>query len=746
MSKFFKKMTTLALAAALFVSVPGAKAFAALKKTTTSDNFDNTEYVGKVDPATWTTSASSIKTEEVIPSTKALKIGYGSNEVQAALISKNELKDLKEVSFNIKYCTPGWFNIAFRKTKDALLTDNGEINPYVRPKGGIFTRDEWQHVKIVVTSATTFDIYVADYGKDFGDPAESFALTADESFESCYFDFELNTSDCSDYLPCAYLDNVKFTLGDGTVLEDTFEDGTMANLESYGATVTKDGSTNTYTPDHNIELVDGASKLAFDKSKKGDFIMLAKEIEKNDKFLKPSNAVLDVTFDAKFGEDAADTDSLSYFFAMESAAGSPLNSTWCYTLTKDGGEVVYYNASGEKEELEGHLNNFTSLTADKGSTIRLKLTLGGELTVYENGESVLTYTGVDAYSGFTGFSVTGDNVSKIYVDNVSINEYAFEKVVTKSVSHNFNNNYFGPEGKEDLVYRADSGTIEVIDNELSFERCSDGSYFGSAYKYDTFTAEFKMTSIYGGWQPGDATDGCMAANRWIGLDFGRKSAKVTSYGSYATLGIRVTHPTVDNNDSKKLITNWKKCENFLYKSGVSELENYVYTKVADIPATLFKDITYDKVNTQRSDISADDAVCFRLVAEDNRVSLYMKKASEGEYTLYVTVDNVDPSGYFAIVCTGYAYCTFDDFVVTNTADIYDLADTEKPASGEGSGSGEVKTEVIYDRANVDVNWQEELNLNGGSSKSGCGSSVGGSMTGIAALLGLLVAFKKKKKD
>ena len=756
MKKFAKSAAAVISALAIIATTPIAQAFAAQKKTTTSDNFDNASVIGSIDSEKWSKNSSSIKVEEVIPSTYALKMGsQGGNEVQAALVSKNQLKNLKEITFDIKYCSPSWFHIGFPKTKNDMMTANGEFNPYRRDllQGcDIFKQNEWQSVKIEVLSEKTFNLYVADKGKEFpSEPikADGYTLPDTDSFKDCYFEMEVQTSENMDKDPHVFVDNFKFISEDNSVVEDDFENQSMTNFEALGATVKNADGEKTYVADYSVVFVDGANKLAFDSSKKGDMLMLSKKIEKNDKFLKSSDAVLDVSFDVIFDESAADTDSLSYFFAMDSAAGTPFKNTWAYTITKNGGKAERFDADGNIEESEGNTNEFVGLTSEEGSTIKIKLTQNGTLYVYENGEEKLCMGGVDKYEGFTGLAVQTDNTSKIYVDNFVINEYSFEKVVTKSVSHNFSNGYFGPDGKEDFVYLADSGTIEARDGELVWERCADGTYFGSAYKYDNFVMEYKMTSIYGGWQPGMATDERTAANRWIGFDFGRKSAKSKTYGSYGMIATRITHPTINNDDSKKLVSNWKKCDTFLYKAaGTSEMQDEVFTIVKDIPSSYFKDITYDGESVKKTDISSDAAVCFKWVGEDNKLSLYMKRADEGEYTLYITVENIEISGYLAIMCTGYVYCTFDDFSVTNTATIYDLADTTVP----DKGSGGTKTEVIYDRGNVDVNWNDELDLNknnGGSSgdgRKGCGASVGAGSVGVTgAVIAAAVALKKKRK-
>ncbi len=771
MKKITKTIVVFVLVALLSVSFCNVSAFASTLKTTTSDDFDNSQNVGSVDTETWTASSSAIKTEEVLEPTYALKLGSaGGTEVQAALVSKELLTNLKTITFDIKCNTKqNWINIAFPKTREVLTTDNdgkptnGEFNPYrmpsesgrksIRPLGGVFKQNEWQSVKIEVLTANTCYIYITDKGKEFPtepftkDTGEPYMLADTDSFESCYFEMELNTSENRDTDPHVFVDNFKFESSDGTVWEENFESQTMVNLESIGATVTQeDGSTASYTPDHTIELVQGSNRLAFDAVQKGDFLKLNKKIEKNDKFLKSEDAVLDITFDMFFDADAAESDSLSCFFAMADDAENPLNGSWCYTFTKNGGAVEHYNADGTKAELTQNTCSLANLASDNGSRIQLKLTAGGTLIVFENSEEKMRFEGIDGYEGFCGFVATVDNQSKIQLDSVAVSEYCFEKVKTKSVSTNFSSNYFGPEGNEDFVYNADSGTIEVSNNELVLSRCSDSTYFGSAYKYDNFVAEFKMTSIYGGWKKGDSVADKMAANRWIGFDFGRKTATLRNYGTYGTLAVRVTHPTKNNDDNKDLVSNWKSCETFLYKSaGVSELTGEVVTRVNSIPSSYFQNITYDGTNTHRDDISADAAVCFKIVGEGNKISLYMKRADEGDYTLYVTVEGVKVSGYLAIVCTGYAYCSFDDFSITNTAEIYDIADTPVP----DEDSGVTKTEIIYDRANNDVNWQEELDLNSGAASSGADIVwivVVSVLGAVAVALAVLLFLSQKKRS
>ena len=144
-------------------------------------------------------------------------------------------------------------------------------------------------------------------------------------------------------------------------------------------------------------------------------------------------------------------------------------------------------------------------------------------------------------------------------------------------------------------------------------------------------------------------------------------------------------------------------------------DSVVTTQVKPIPASLFKDIQYDGVLTEKQNIDEGDALCVRLVMENGTLSLYLKKASETSFTKYYEAKNLKATGYVALRCTGYTYLELDDFSMANTSPVYICAENHVPETI-------IKEEeiIIYDRGNLDVNWDEEVKLNKGS---GCGSAI-----------------------
>lgn len=121
----------------------------------------------------------------------------------------------------------------------------------------------------------------------------------------------------------------------------------------------------------------------------------------------------------------------------------------------------------------------------------------------------------------------------------------------------------------------------------------------------------------------------------------------------------------------------------------------------------------------------------------------MKRADEAEYTLYITLDHVEPAGYMALTCTGWTFWTIDNFEIKNTASVYEEAPEVNIEETQKVGYEERGLGV------QDTGWEEEQKLNENSS-AGISPMVwiagaGGIVVIGAAILILYCVRKKKSK-
>ncbi|MBQ4269385.1 MAG: hypothetical protein IJB97_07050, partial [Clostridia bacterium] len=256
---------------------------------------------------------------------------------------------------------------------------------------------------------------------------------------------------------------------------------------------------------------------------------------------------------------------------------------------------------------------------------------------------------------------------------------------------------------------------------------SDGTLFGTCYQYDDFILDYKLTDIYVGTEEVDDMDKT-GAGRWFGLDIARPNYDTSYYGHYLMLYFNIVlNDNVANTSLNAFVTN----------SGPTPETMQI---VQDpIPMSLFRDISYDGSSKLLEDVAAEDAVCVRWVAENNVLKLYMKKASEVQFTWYATISGIETNGYMALCCTGFTHLHLDDFSLANTSTVYSCASNEAPEKQI------IEVEAPYDynkyRDN-DENFENELNY---LNATGCGSSVSG-MILPAVLIGAVGYFVFRKKE
>ncbi len=745
-----RKILAGCMAAVLVLStiVPTANVYAGRKTKSYADDFDNESVLKSYDSEVWSElgTGGTIKTKQITNPDKVLEFkGKSVNGENTVMMTIDWYWEVHSLSFDVKVPEQGsWFGVDF--------VDIDEPEDYVgdyKKKGepmcyGSFKLSEdddfgipgtdwtywgfsdkniagqWISVKIEAENAKSGKIYIAPKGKSFDkSKAQKITLGEKQSFNNCNIVF-------TDYAFSGYmLDNIVINTDTGVIKEDFGDD---KNQYFEAITLLEDTSA------FSMQIVEEGAvrKLDFKGANKGDRLVSNKPILAEDKYLNDDETVLDVSFNVDFS-NAKSGEEIAYVFAMSDLGAEPFQNTWAYIINGTSGRLVKYNDKG-KEKIKA-TGNFGK--TQKNDDIEITLNKKGDFSVKLNGKRITSFKGVDSYAGYTAFAANSKITKGIYLDDVVINNYIYDVITTKSFKDDFSKNRLGTTGNSDYAYYEESGSISVNNGELWYEGCLDNTYFGPAYEYETYEMTFKLTSILGT-DDDNEKQNATAPDRWIGIDFGKQSATTKQYGTYGMFLIRITHPE-DKKDSE-----WTKAESALWRlEGSSQLKGETYTQVKDIPASYFKDITYDGKNKLREDISSDAAVCFKVVAKENSIELYMKRADEKNYTLYITVDNVNPAGWMGITCTGWTYWTIDDFAVKNTAKVFNEAPEVVI---------EEVQKVSYEERGLnikDTGWEEEQLLNkdndSGTNAVVIVSIIAGMAVIMLAGITVVIFMKKKRK-
>lgn len=745
-----RKILAGCMAAVLVLStiVPTANVYAGRKTKSYADDFDNESVLKSYDSEVWSElgTGGTIKTKQITNPDKVLEFkGKSVNGENTVMMTIDWYWEVHSLSFDVKVPEQGsWFGVDF--------VDIDEPEDYVgdyKKKGepmcyGSFKLSEdddfgipgtdwtywgfsdkniagqWISVKIEAENAKSGKIYIAPKGKSFDkSKAQKITLGEKQSFNNCNIVF-------TDYAFSGYmLDNIVINTDTGVIKEDFGDD---KNQYFEAITLLEDTSA------FSMQIVEEGAvrKLDFKGANKGDRLVSNKPILAEDKYLNDDETVLDVSFNVDFS-NAKSGEEIAYVFAMSDLGAEPFQNTWAYIINGTSGRLVKYNDKG-KEKIKATGNFGKTL---KNDDIEITLNKKGDFSVKLNGKQITSFKGVDSYAGYTAFGANSKITKGIYLDDVVINNYIYDVITTKSFKDDFSKNRLGTTGNSDYAYYEESGSISVNNGELWYEGCLDNTYFGPAYEYETYEMTFKLTSILGT-DDDNEKQNATAPDRWIGIDFGKQSATTKQYGTYGMFLIRITHPE-DKKDSE-----WTKAESALWRlEGSSQLKGETYTQVKDIPASYFKDITYDGKNKLREDISSDAAVCFKVVAKENSIELYMKRADEKNYTLYITVDNVNPAGWMGITCTGWTYWTIDDFAVKNTAKVFNEAPEVVI---------EEVQKVSYEERGLnvkDTGWEEEQLLNkdndSGTNAVVIVSIIAGMAVIMLAGITVVIFMKKKRK-
>lgn len=728
-----KKIKILALTLACVVTLGAGMitAFASAKTTVTvEDSFNDISNEGTVDSNKWASifadpANPSIKQSgSENPSLQFVVNESGGEQVQYGTVRKAQ--GIESVSFSLKMAdaikgTAKWFAVNFvpalelNKVKGSnhyyspIMIDPKTI--YVKGSGSsqssvswstLFPElieesgticETWVSFKLVPTSATTMDVYVTlreDDGsmvfpetpvltingtrEDAKEHLVSYGIEEDIDFQNSYVLFGSEGMGHG-----SHIDDIKVVATSGNIGEDftsairsedfqTFPDGKLGSA---------------------LKVTDN-NTLQISNAKAGDRVITHAKINEETSIAE-GIIVFEASFRIKMAKNC--TDEVAFVFGLDGETADLRQGSYAYVIGKDYGRVVKY-ADGSAVYDSDKENALIQVASKKGADINIKVYKDGSVEVYEDGKFKASLPEADRYHGNVGFAVLSDTTGTVDIDNIVIKQTSYYVPVTKSVTHNFSNSFFGNEGFEDFALSpSGTGGVYVKDGKLQFDHCADSDFFGSAHQYDSFIMDYQLCSINVG-------EGKTAEQRWLGLDVGKASKSTSHYGSNVLLAVVIVPESGVNT-----VGLWK----YHSDNSKTDPDSIKITNVKGIPVDYFKNIQYDNKSKMESDIKAGDAVCFRWVSDatNENLKLYMKRASESEYTLYAEVNGVNTSGYQAITCTGWTTLTIDNFSMSNTSPIYEIADNEPPKEIEVT-----KTEIIYTKPDVDVNWEEELRLNG----------------------------------
>lgn len=765
MSKKFK-LLALTLACVTTLGLGAVSAFASAKTSVTvEDSFNDLNFEGKVDGSKWVASVAdptnpSIKQSgSENPSLQFVSGQSGGESVQYGTAEKAE--GLQSVEFSLKMAeaiggTEKWFAVNYVPALEhgQVRGSNHYYSPIMIDPRKVYVKGEtqasklwadlfpsyiseygtivetWVSFRLVSTSATTIDVYIALRGADFADtefPAlpqltingtradakeklVSYGIDEDIDYTNSYVLFGSEGMGHG-----SHLDDIKITATSGVAEDDFTQVIRSEDLQTF-----PDGKLGTA-----LKIADN-NTLQFEASYEGDRV-ISKTAIKEETSIAESIVVFEASFRIKMAKNCSD--EVAFVFGLDGASADPRQNGYAYVMGKDYGRVIQYR-DGEVVYESDEENALIQVTSKKGADITLKVYKDCSVEVYEDGKYKATLPAADTYVGNVGFAALKNNSGLVDVDNVLIKQTSYYVPVTKSVTHGFDNSFFGNKGFEDFVKNGDG--VYVSNGKLVFDHCADNAYFGSAHQYDSFIMDYQLCSI-------NVSKGKSEEGRWLGLDVGRAVRDGQDYGSNLMLALYIVPYTGTTSVS---LWSW------VQEYSTTDLTKIKIQNVKPIPADLFRNIQYDNESKFEGDIKPGDAVCFRWVSDatNQNLKLYIKKASETDYTLYAEVTGLDAAGYQAIRCTGWTTFTIDNFSMANTSPIFELAPNQPPEV-----QIETETEIIYTKPDVDVNWEEEIRLNGtvkanqGANKKGCkGAVTGGAGLTALALVGACLIRRKQR--
>ena len=753
---FITSLCSISLAcgvATLAINKPTEEADATEQKSlVVRDDFNASEYKDTFNPRKWSASGASTVKQSVPSDTYLYNSGksYEQNGEHLFFGTKEIVYDLEYFQFDVKFwAVPGnptehrWLGVKFLTSKITVddVTPSGPTYTYLGPihvadnnfdafcntqdhpeDGGKRTAspegyaagslnwavgqnvyNDWMTVRFEPISSTSMRGYIFKRGES---PSLSKAVTFGLVDGTTLFNYK----NCQIGLMCA--DKAEYAI-------DNFE--LQGKVTPGGETLTINENFSAFDPDSPTSKlgyvksltrayeVTGVSNLDIKSGAATNDMLIANALVREDTTISQDTAVINAQFVYKFDPAADDSESAAFFFGLNGDENA-LDKTGGYLeFTKNKVYLRVFDGEGTLISTGSDSVTFSSsivdeITSSDGLPVQVKVAKNGKTTLYRYRKDTANYvkakefpTSVQRYAGHVGFSAVNDITHIISFDDVLIYNSKYFIPVTKSVTHNFSNNFFGNKGYEDFyIPAACDGNIFAKDGKLNYQGCADNAFFGSAYQYDCFQLDYKLCTIKVG--PDGSSNQYVAPHRWIGLDLSRKTKTLTYYGSYANLLFEI-HPT----------SSFVYLQIYFHGDSPCDQDALVWELRDPIPASLFEDIQYDEVTKNISEIKEEDYLNIRWISDGYTISLFMKKNGESEFTEYARLSGLELNGYFALSNTGYAWVQYDDFSMSNTSPIYQCADNEAPET-----IVDTVTETIYDDSNVDVNLQEEIKLNSSS--------------------------------
>jgi len=717
------------------------------------DTFNNSKYTGKVDGSKWVDYSESSIGQSLQGETYMYNNHQYSGVEHVDFSTKFELTGLKYFQFDYRYDQDSldasrWFSLYFVDDPEILVAKIGtpQYLPYlgagsinaksINPLGltggdgvnlvdqlGTNAVDNWISIRYTPTSATTVKIAYAIAGDDFTAAHEK---TYTYNQEYCDLQNAFVMFGFSHDAGGVMIDNIYAEYSTSSVLDVNFDDFDI-DANPYFELV----YFNKADPDAcNVQFICD-SKLEIGSGDVNSYIQTKQEA-KNDNAGIQDVTLLETTFDLFM----ADGDKIALVFGLQEGQTDLRKNCVVYEISSSKAILREYDEKGEQTTTDKNNTNTFSKVKTLGSTIKITYTLEDGITIYENDVKVknsgakVAFEMVENVFGFIALQTIENTAKKSYIDNIRIYNSYYYIPVTKSVTHNFSNDFFGNEGYKDFYVNDPSGAgkTTVKDGKLVWAMASDNTFFGSAHQYDNFILDFKLCSIKADVSQTDTKE-YTAVYKWLGLDLSRSKVDYFEYGSYLTLMTMITQPA----DAKSgIVSMWNQPTSTTDRNAI-KMKNF-----ETVDPDLFRAIQY-RDDSAKASVKAEDAVCFRYVSNNGTLSFYLKKACEKEFTKYWEYYDLELNGYFALCCTGWTYLELDDFSMANTSQVYECADNEAPET-----ITEVVTKTVYDNQNGKVDFDEEIKIN---TKSGCGSSIIASSVAatVIGLVGVAGLFIKRKK-
>ncbi len=718
--KIFSLSTTLCLLTlTMSMLLPNAKQANASSKSKliVNDTFNSKSFAGKLDNDIWNSSFSnsSIIQSENGESYLCNKRAGGEN---AVFSTKNKIENIKYYQFDFKYDSSisKWFSIVFMNKEvdgsssllgdyaysGAFIANCNEVNSFggklssgfnFKSVLGVNAVDSWITCRVDITGKNDAKVNFAVQGMEMNEAnSRSLSYSSLESdMTNAYIGLVTETSD-----GIINFDNFIVGYGESSSIKEDFSNFDIDNPADF--TFFKDSPSRAL----NVSIKDNSS-LKF-HSKANEFIYSLNQIKKDDSIIEEVE-IVDASFNIQFPIDSNE-ETIAIVFGINKDEPSINNNCLRYEMSKDKGVLKEFENGNQVSNDLNNTNIFSS-SITSGSNINIKIYKSGKITIRQDGNEVIDSTSskvnfseVTHYDGNIGIASITDVNKDISFDNVKVINSFYYVPVTKSVTHNFDNSFFGNKGYEDfvLVNGDGGGKLNVNNGKLVFDCGTDGTFFGSAYQYDSFILDFKLCSVLVDASTSDPSKTATTLGRWIGLDLSRETKYAGSYGTYGTIITQIVpDPTYGDSINPVL---WSDQDVSSLDKDSIQIINY-----KNIPVSMIQSIQYSSPSLE-GNIKEGDAICFRFVSENNSIKMYLKKASEADYSLYTEFKNLELNGYFALCCTGYTFMKIDDFSMANTSSCYVCADNESPDT-----IYETVTKVIYDNNNPDVNLNDEIALN-----------------------------------